>query len=73
MKKPSVSDVLEMNIAERILFVEHVWESIATVPKSVDLTKSQCEELDRRIEAYHKDPQTGSSWSDVMKKILKTL
>ena len=64
-----LADVLKMDVAERILFVEDVWDSIAAMPESVELTESQRKELDRRLQAYHKNPQEGSSWQDLMKRI----
>ena len=54
----------------RILIVEDIWDSIAAVPDAVPLTDSQKKELDRRIEAYHKNPQIGLPWNEVKAKIL---
>ncbi|MBC8180450.1 addiction module protein [candidate division KSB1 bacterium] len=73
MNKPKVSDVLEMNVAERILFVEDIWDSIASVPETVNLTESQRKELDQRLEMYHRNPDEGSAWEDVKQRILKKL
>jgi putative addiction module component (TIGR02574 family) len=73
MKKPTMSDVLEMDVAERIIFVEDVWDSIATAPEAVELTESQRKELDERLEMSHKNPNEGSSWNDVKKRILKNI
>jgi len=73
MKKPTVTDTLEMDVAERIIFVEDVWDSIAAVPESVNLTNSQRKELDKRLELYHKNPNEGSAWNDVKQRILKKL
>ena len=73
MKKPTVSDVLEMEVAERIIFVEDVWDSIAAVPESVELTESQRQELSQRLEMYHQNPNEGSTWNDVKQRILEKL
>jgi len=71
MKKVTVADVLNMSVEERILFVEDVWDSIATTPEAVPLTEAQCIELDKRLEEYHKNPKAGSPWVEVKKRILK--
>ena len=69
-KKVSIADVLELSPAERILLVEEIWDSIATVPESVELTEAQRTELDRRLDAYHKDPNAGDPWEVVKASIL---
>ncbi len=65
----SVSDVMELSVAERIEFVEDVWDTISEVPESVKLTQQQRQILDERLEAYHKNPDAGSPWEDVRKRI----
>ena len=69
-KNISVSDVLKLSVAERIQFVEDVWDSIAVIPQAVPLTPEDKEELDHLLNAYHKNPSLGSPWLEVKKKIL---
>ena len=69
MKNISMADILELSVAERILLVEDLWDSIAEVPEEVPLTKAQKEELEKRLDAYHKDPDSGSPWHDVIARI----
>jgi putative addiction module component (TIGR02574 family) len=64
------SNILEMSVAERILLVEEIWDSIAENPEAVDLTDSQKNELDRRLYSYHENPGAGSPWTEVKEKIL---
>ena len=59
------ADILELSVAERIQMVEDIWDSIAAVPEAVPLSEDQKSELDRRLEAYHLNPDAGSPWSDV--------
>jgi len=73
MGKLTVSDVVDMSIAERILLVEDLWDSIAAIPEAVQLTEAQREELDRRLEAYHKNPNAGAPWAEVKARILGTI
>ena len=70
MDKMSLAHVLEMNVADRILFVEEVWDSIAATPEAVPLTEAQREELDRRLAAYEKNPDAGKSWNDLKTPLL---
>jgi putative addiction module component (TIGR02574 family) len=69
-KKVSMADVLELSPAERILLVEEIWDSVASVPESVEVTPAQRAELDRRLEAYRDDPKAGDPWEVVKARIL---
>jgi putative addiction module component (TIGR02574 family) len=71
MEKITISDLLELSMSERIQLVEDLWDSIATVPEAVSLTEAQKEELDRRLDAYHKNPDAGSPWELVKERIRK--
>jgi len=59
------ADILNLSVSERIQLVQDIWDSIAEVPDSVPLTDDQKAELDRRLGAYHRDPNAGSPWSVV--------
>ena len=71
MEKITISDLLELSISERIQLVADLWDSIATVPEAVSLTEAQKLELDRRLDAYHKNPDAGSPWESVKERIGK--
>ena len=71
MKPISMAEVLALPVAERLKLVEAIWDSIAEVPEALALTKAQEAELDRRLDAYRKDPTAGSPWSEVKARILK--
>ena len=62
-------DILELSVAERIQMVEDIWDSIAAVPEAVPLNEDQKRELDRRLEAYHQNPEAGSPWIEVRERI----
>jgi putative addiction module component (TIGR02574 family) len=69
-KKVSIADVLELSPAERILLVEEIWDSIASVPDSVELSEAQRAELDRRLAAYRANPAAGDPWDVVKARIM---
>ncbi|MFH1111134.1 MAG: addiction module protein [Planctomycetota bacterium] len=69
VSKLPFSDLLSLSVAERILLVETIWDSIADFPESVRLTDAQRRELDARLEAYHRDPTAGSPWDIVKARI----
>ena len=70
VRKPSVLDALQLDVAERIKLVEAIWDTIAEVPEAVKLTDAQRQELDKRLAAYYRNPQKGSPWPEVKARIL---
>lgn len=70
MAKISFSDVLELSVSERIQLVEDIWDSIAKAPAPAPLTEAQRQELDRRREGHRKNPTSGSTWTEVKRRIV---
>jgi len=66
---PIAKDILDLSVPERILLVEDIWDSIAEIPEEVTLTSAQKQELDQRLDAYHRDPKAGAPWSAVRQRI----
>ncbi len=64
------ADILRLSVSERIQLVQDIWDSIAEVPDSLPLTEEQKAELDRRLDAYHRDPNAGSPWSVVRQRFI---
>ena len=60
-----------LSLAERILLVEEIWDSIAAEAEALDVPQSHKDELDRRLAAYHADPHAGSSWEEVKARLQK--
>jgi putative addiction module component (TIGR02574 family) len=58
-----------LSVAERILLVEQIWDSIAAEPDALPLTQEQKDELDRRLAAYEADPTAGSTWEEVKARL----
>lgn len=63
------ADVLSLSVSERIQLVEDIWDTIAEVPEQVGLSDEQKAELDRRLDAYHQNPDEGSPWGMVRERI----
>jgi putative addiction module component (TIGR02574 family) len=63
------ADVLSLSVSERIQLVEDIWDTVAEVPEEVGLSDEQKAELDRRLDAYHRNPDEGSPWGMVRERI----
>jgi putative addiction module component (TIGR02574 family) len=62
-------DILDLSVSERIQLAQDIWDSVAEVPESLVLADDERAEIDRRLNAYHKDPNAGSPWSVVRNRI----
>ncbi len=71
MKKFTAADTLELSIPERIQLVEDIWDTIASKADAVELTEEEKSIIDERLEEYHKNPDLGSPWEDVFKRIVR--
>ena len=70
MSTVNFSELMELPVQERIRLVSALWDSIAEHPESIELTVAERRELDRRMEAYLKNPSTGTPWPEVKAKLL---
>jgi putative addiction module component (TIGR02574 family) len=71
MSKVGRKDILNLSVAERIDLIGDLWDSMAEVPEAIGLTDAQKTELDRRLDAHHKDPTAGAPWPVVRERIAK--
>lgn len=60
-----------LSVAQRILLVEEIWDSIAAEEADVPLTEAQRQDLQRRVAAYEANPKAGSSWDDVKARLRR--
>ena len=65
-----LEEITKLSIPERIQLVEDIWDSIAAEGTEVPLTPAQREELQRRVERYRSNPESGISW-DALKASLQ--
>ncbi|MHB1686334.1 MAG: addiction module protein [Ignavibacteriaceae bacterium] len=69
MKRIIATNAFALSIPERIQLVEDIWDTIAFELDSIDFTEEEKRIIDKRLEAYHKNPNLGSPWEDVYKRI----
>ena len=62
-------DLMQLSVAERILVVEQIWDSIAAEQSPLPVSPAQRAELDGRLEAHRNSPGEGSSWEEVKARI----
>ena len=69
MSKPKMSEILELSVEERILLVQDIWDSIAELPQSLELTEEQKTEIDRRIANLDRDLDSAISWEQLKARV----
>ncbi len=62
MTKPAI-DYRKLSIPERLELVEGIWDSIAQDAEVFPLSDEQKAELDRRLEAHRRDPESAIRWA----------
>ncbi|MFM2225572.1 MAG: hypothetical protein RJA07_1774 [Bacteroidota bacterium] len=67
-----LKEILQLSVDERIHMVETIWDSIEKDAIS-DLTESQKQLINERLEAYENNPTLGSPWSEVKNRIQNKL
>lgn len=59
----------QFSVAERILLVEEIWDSIAAEAEQLSLSEAQRRDLERCLAAYEANPTAGSSWEEVKARL----
>lgn len=58
-----------LSVAERIVLVEEIWDSIAAEQEALEIPTWHKEELDRRLAARDASPNAGSTWEEVKARL----
>jgi len=61
----TLNQITALGIQDRIRLVQAILESIAAEQVDPDLTESQKQELDRRIDDYEANPDNVLTWEEV--------
>ncbi len=70
MERPlTPSEIKKLSVAERILIVEEIWDSIAADQELMEITEAQKKELDRRIASSNAAPNQGKSWEETRDRL----
>lgn len=65
----SIDEIKQLDITERILLVEEIWDSIAKDQDNVGLSVYEKEVLDARLASLESDSNAHMSWDDIKDKI----
>ncbi|MCF6245400.1 MAG: addiction module protein [Sulfurovum sp.] len=65
----SIDEIKQLDITERIILVEEIWDSIAKEQEHVSLSQYEKEILDARLASLENTTDTLISWDELKSKI----
>jgi len=69
MQSALLEEIKKLSVSERILLVEEIWDGIVDAgDAAVSLSDAQRTELDRRIDTYREQTDTGRSWQEIQEE-----
>jgi putative addiction module component (TIGR02574 family) len=71
MQHPTRGELCELSPVERLRLIEDVWETFVSVPESLPLSEEDEQVIDARLEAWRSNPNAGSSWEEVRRRIVR--
>lgn len=71
MSRGHLADILELPVAERVKLAQASWDSVSELPEPFPVSEVEREKIDRRLEAYRRDPEAASPGPEVKERILR--
>jgi len=72
MSSNLTDEAKKLSVAERIVLVEEIWDSIAEDSGCFELTESQKKEIDRRLASFQANPSQGRTWDEIRAEFLNS-
>lgn len=67
----SIDEIKMLDITERIILVEEIWDSIVQEQESLPLSDNEKKVLDERLMSFESNPQDLVSWGEI-KNIIRS-
>lgn len=68
-----LENIKNLSVAERILIVEEIWDSILSSNEEFPLSDEQKNELDKRLDSYNNNPDGTRPWNEIRDDIRNML
>ena len=65
----SIDEIKMLDISERIILVEEIWDSIAEEQESLTLSDYEKKVLDERLRSLKENPHNLMSWDEIKSKV----
>ncbi len=67
----NIDKIKELDVTERIILVEDIWDSIAQDQANVTLSKYEKRVLDERLNSLKENPDDLLSWTEIKAKLQR--
>ncbi len=65
------AEILNLPPSERLQLLEAIWDSLIEVPEAIPVSQEIKDELDRRLEAYYRNPETARPWDEIKDELFR--
>ena len=65
------SDILDLPASERLQLLEVILDSLIEAPDAIPVSDEVRAELDRRLEAHRRNPETARPWAEVRDELFR--
>ena len=65
----SIDEIASLDIAQKIILVEEIWDSIAQGQEDVVITDEERAILDERLASFEANPDDVISWDEIKQKL----
>ncbi len=65
----SIDEIASLNISQKIMLVEEIWDSIAQEQEQVAITDEERAILDERLSSFEANPDDVISWEEIKQRL----
>jgi putative addiction module component (TIGR02574 family) len=69
MQYPTRTEIEQLSPEDRLRLIEDVWETLESVPGSLNLSEEHREILDQRHAELERNPDSTLSWDNVLRTV----
>ena len=64
-------EIATLSTGQRLDLIGEIWDTLSATPVDVPVSASHRAELDRRLDALERTPETGRPWTEVRDELLR--
>ena len=65
-----IDEIKNLNVQKKLEIVEDIWQSIFKSGENLPVSAAHKKDLDKRLKNYKDNPDDGSTWEEVKKRIV---
>jgi putative addiction module component (TIGR02574 family) len=65
------AEILALPPSERLQLLEAIWDSLIEMPEAIPVSPEVRDELDRRLDAYYRNPKAARPWDEIKDELFR--